>query len=219
MTVGTAWQRVAAVLGPVLVVLGAIGVMVGVLQMLDAAGDVLEEVAVPVRLTTSDGLGADLALDVGGEPFDGVRVSGVPAGGAPDTDPRSDPLGIVVIHAPDASLGERFLSRADVLVRGAAVLVAAVALLPLLRAIARTAELGADAGRRLRVVALCVIVGGYVAPLLPWWATASVLGRLDGVHGMSAAPPHHLQAFVVAALVGLLAALLDGRDQAAAETA
>ena len=105
------------------------------------------------------------------------------------------------------------------LVRGAAVLVAAVALLPLLRAIARTAELGADAGRRLRVVALCVIVGGYVAPLLPWWATASVLGRLDGVHGMSAAPPHHLQAFVVAALVGLLAALLDGRDQVAAETA
>ena len=100
MTVGTAWQRVAAGLGPVLVVLGAIGVMVGVLQVLDAAGDVLEEVAVPVRLTTSDGLGADLALEVGGEPFDGVRVSGVPAGGAPDTDPRSDPLGIVVIHAP-----------------------------------------------------------------------------------------------------------------------
>lgn len=205
------WRRVAAALGPGLVAIGVLSTLVGVLHVVDAGTDFFGEVAVPMRLVASDGIGAGVELNVAAEPFSGAWVSGMAAGGLPDTDPYSDPLGIVTIHAAGSSLGERLLSPADVLVRGAAVLVAAIALLPVLRAFTTSRPPGAGTARRLRMVALCVLVGGYVGPLLPWLASASVLARLEPVHGMSATPPHHLPAIVAAALVGLLAAAVDGR--------
>ncbi|MFI2753155.1 hypothetical protein ACGIF2_06950 [Cellulomonas sp. P22] len=166
------------------------------------------EVAVPMRLHSSDGLGADLRLEVGLVPYPEVRVSGVRTGGLPDFDHYSEPLGIVMVHAPDASLAEQLFSRADVLVRGIALLVAAVALLPVLRSIAAGSPFRPGHGRRVQVVAVCVVAGAYVGPLLPWRASTSVLERLPDPYGMTANPPHHVEALVIAALVVLVGAVV-----------
>lgn len=53
------------------------------------------------------------------------------------------------------------------------------------------------------------------APLVPWLATASVLGRLPRTSGMLASPPHHVEAWVVAALVLVVAGLVRGVAEAA----
>lgn len=70
------------------------------------------------------------------------------------------------------------LHSSDVLVRGIALLVAAVALLPVLRSIAAGSPFRPGHGRRAQVVAVCVVAGAYAGPLLPWLASASVLERL-----------------------------------------
>lgn len=201
-------RRLAAVLGPALLVVGLVGTAVGLYQWLAPTRDVMGEVAVPMRLHSSDGRGADLVLEVELEPYSDAWVSGVPTGGLPNVDTRSEPLGIVVVHAPDASLAEQLLSRADVLVRGIALLVAAVALLPVLRSIAAGSPFRPGNGRRVQVVAVCVVAGAYVGPLLPWRASASVLERLPGPYGMTANPPHHVEALVIAALVMLVGEVL-----------
>lgn len=206
--IGNGMRRLAAALGPALVVVGTVGVCFGVGQMVDATSEPLDGVDVPMRLRSSDGLGASIELLVGPEPYDAVRVSGVPTDNRPDTDPWTDPAGVVVVHAPDATLAEQLLSRADVLVRGCALLVAGLALRPVLRSVADGSPFRPGHDRRLGVVAGCVVLGVYVGPLLPWRASAMVLARLDGAHGMSAAPTHHLEAFVVAALVLLVGAVL-----------
>lgn len=205
---GTWSRRLARVLAPALVVVGVVAAVVGVAHWSEPTRDVVGEVAVPMHLRVSDGGGADLRLEVGLVPYSDVWVSGVPTGGFPDRDHRTEPLGVVVVHAPDATPAEQLLSRADLLVRGVAVLVAAVALHPVLLAIAHGTAFRAAHRRRLWVVAGCVVAGGYVGPLLPWWASASVLARLEGAFGMSASPTHHLEAFVVAALVVLVGAAL-----------
>lgn len=197
-------RRLAAVLAPALVVVGVVAAVVGAAHWLAPALDPLHQVTVPMQLRASDGLGAYLELTVGQAPYPDARVSGVPAGGLPDRDHRSEPLGIVTVRVLDAPLSERLLSRADLLLRGLALLVAAVALRPVLVAIAEARPSRPGHEHRLRVVAVCVVAGGYLAPLLPWWASASMLTRLDGAYGMSANPPHHLEAFVVAALVVLV---------------
>ena len=206
--VGHRARRLAAVLGPALVVVGMVATAVGLYQWLEPTRNVMGEVAVPMRLHSSDGIGAWLVLEVGLVPYTAVEVSGVPTGGLPDFDHRSEPLGIVVVHAPDASLTEQLLARADVLVRGIALLVAAVALLPVLRSIAAGSPFRPGHGPRLWVVAVCVVAGAYVGPLLPWRASALVLDRLPEPFGMTASPPHHVEAFVVAALVVLVGEVL-----------
>ncbi|MFS0698997.1 hypothetical protein AB6N24_03385 [Cellulomonas sp. 179-A 4D5 NHS] len=204
--VGEPARRVAGVLGPVLVALGLLAAVVGVATTADATQDASGTVAVPVRLGASDGTVAPLGPTVDGEAHPGVRLSGVPTGGLPMIGDDASLPGVVTLHAPDATLTEQVLSRADVLLRGLAVLVGAFALRPVLRLVAAGRPLRPWHERHLHVVAACVVLGGYVGPLLPWVATASVLGRLHGADGLSAAPPHHLEAFVVAALVVLVAA-------------
>lgn len=216
--IGTGMRRVAAMLGPFLVLAGLVGVGFGVGQVLTAMADDFGDVAVPMRLRSSDGLGASIDLLVGPERYDAVWVSGVPTDNRPDTDPWTDPAGVVVVHARDSTPVEQLLSRADVLVRGVALLVAALALLPVLRSVADGRPFQPGHDRRLWVVAACVVVGGYVGPLLPWRASASVLARLDGASGISAAPTHHLEAFVVAALVVLVGAVLRAGTPARRES-
>ncbi|WP_309133445.1 hypothetical protein [Cellulomonas sp.] len=206
---GGLWsRRLARVLAPALVVVGVVAAVVGLAHWLEPTRDPLGEVAVPMHLRHSEGIGADLRLEIGLVPYSQVRVSGVPTGGLPDRDHRTEPLGVVVVHAPDASSREQLLSRADLLVRGVAVLVAAVALRPVLLAIAHAHAFRPAHRRRLWVVAGCVVAGGYVAPLLPWGASASVLARLEGAYGLSVSPTHHVEAVVVAALVVLVGAAL-----------
>ena len=206
--VGLGSRRLAVVLAFVLVAAGLVATVVGVVRWLEPTRDVMGEVAVPMRLHSSDGLGADLELEVGLEPYDQVWVSGVPTGGPPDSDHHSEPLGIVTVHAPGATPSEQLLSQADDLLRGIALLVAAVALCPLFIAISRCRPFRPGHQRLLNLVAVCVVAGAYVGPLLPWWASASVLARLDDAYGMRANPPHHLEAFVVAALVVLVGAVV-----------
>ena len=206
--VGRRARRLAAILGPALVVVGLVATVVGLYQWLGPTRDVMGEVAVPMRLHSSDGRGADLTLEVDLMPYNDAWVSGVRTGGLPDFDHYTEPLGIVTVHAPDASRTEQLLSRADVLVRGIALLVAAVALLPVLRSIAAGSPFRRGHGPRLWVVAVCVVAGAYVGPLLPWRASALVLDRLPEPFGMTASPPHHVEAFVIAALVVLVGEVL-----------
>lgn len=215
--IATGMRRLAAVLGPALVLVGLIGVGFGVGQVLDATNDPSGAVAVPMRLHSSDGRGAWLDLEVDVEPYDAVWVSGVPTDNRPDTDDWTDPLGVVVVHARDATLAEQLLSRADVLLRGVALLVAAIALLPVLRSVADGRPFQPGHDRRLQAVAACVVLGSYVGPLLPWRASASVLARLVDAYGMSADPPHHVEAFVVAALLVLLGGVLRAATPAPRE--
>ncbi|WP_155859530.1 hypothetical protein [Cellulomonas sp. KRMCY2] len=217
--VGPGARRLAAVLGPALVVLGVVAFAVGLVHWLEPTWASTSEVAVPMQVSSSDGRGADLRLEVDLAPYSEVWVSGVPTGGLPDRDHRSEPLGIVVLHAPEASLTEQLLSRADLMLRGVALLVAAIALRPVLVSIAEGGPFRPGHEHRLRVVAGCVIAGGYLAPLLPWWASASVLARLEGAYGLTATPTHHLEAFVVAALVVLIGAVVRASTPDPHETA
>src|SRR5690606_1137701 len=111
----------------------------------------------------------------------------------------------VTLHTTGATDLEQVVSRGDVLLRGISLLVAALALFPVLRALAEQRSFRVAHARRLWIMAACVVAGGYVAPLLPWWASASVLSRLEGAHGVSARPIHHLQVWVIAALVVVVA--------------
>lgn len=197
-------RRLAGALAFLLVAAGVGAAVLGLVRWLAPLTDRTGEVAVPVQVTSSDGVGADLLLLVGLEPYEGVGVSGVATGGLPHTDHRTYPLGVVTIHAPDASASEKLLSRADSVIRGLALLAGAIALRPVLGAISDGRPFRRRDERGLRVVALCVVVGAYVAPLVPWRASAVVLARLDGAHGLSATPVHHLEVFVVAALVVLV---------------
>lgn len=201
-------RRLAAVLAVVLVVAGMAASGVGLVRWLEPLSDLEGGVSVPVQVMASDGVGADLQLLVEMEPYDDVRVSGIPTGGLPHTDHRTYPLGVVMLDVPDASTSEKLLSRADAMLRGIALLVAALALRPVLGAVAAGRPSSRRDSRRVQVVALCVVVGCYVAPLLPWLASASVLTRLDDAHGLSATPVHHLEVFVVAALVVLVGAVM-----------
>lgn len=206
-------RRLAAVLAVVLVAAGVVATAVGLVRWLEPLTDLEGGVSVPIQVTASDGVGADLQLLVEMESYDDVRVGGIPTGGLPHTDSRTYPLGVVTVYAPDASTSEKLLSRADAMLRGIALLVAALALRPVLRAVAADRPFLCHDGRRVQVAALCVVVGGYVAPLLPWLASASVLTRLDDPHGLSATPVHHLEVFVVAALVLLVGAVVSAGTQ------
>lgn len=201
-------RRLTAVLAVVLVVAGVLATAVGVVRWLEPLSDLEGGVSVPVQVTASDGVGADLQLLVDREPYDDVQVSGIPTGGLPHTDHRTYPLGAVMLSAPDASTSEKLLSRADAMLRGIALLGAALAIRPVLRAVAAGRPLRRQDGRRVQVVALCVVGGWYVAPLLPWLASASVLARLDDAHGLSVTPVHHLEVLVVAALAVLVGAVV-----------
>ncbi|GAA4626942.1 hypothetical protein [Cellulomonas oligotrophica] len=199
-------RRLAAVLGPFLVVVGAVALLLGVGHGVAVLSE--DDVAVPVHLRASDGRGAWLQLEVEGRPATGVWVSGVPTGGLPTADRYGFGLGVAELHTRGATPVERLLARADLLVRGIALIVAALALRPVLAAVARGASFRPGHDRRVHVVAVCVVLGAYVAPLLPWLATASVLARLDDLHGLSASPPHHVEALVVALLVVLVGGLV-----------
>lgn len=188
---------------------GALASVVGLYRWLEPMWDATGHVSVPMHLTSSDGQGADLRLEVDLEPYPGVSVSGVPTGGLPHLDHYTTPLGVVTVHVDDASRTEQLFSQADDLLRGVALLLAALALRPMLVATAQGRQFQPGCRRRLHVVAVCVVLGGYVAPLLPWWASASVLDRLDDAYGMAVVPQHHLEVFVVAALVVLVGAVLD----------
>ncbi|GHG51891.1 hypothetical protein GCM10011331_16020 [Flavimobilis marinus] len=197
-------RRLAAFLAPLLVLVGFIGAVVGVVASVSAAKERDGAISVPVHLNASDGLGAELELTVGdghGSPYPGVTVSGIRTGGLPHRDHRTSPLGVVTLHTTGASDLEQVMSRGDVLLRGLSLFVAALALLPVLRALVDQRSFRVAHAHRLWIVAACVITGGYVAPLLPWWASASVLGKLHDAYGMSARPIHHLQVWVIAALV------------------
>ncbi|GIG41746.1 hypothetical protein [Cellulomonas phragmiteti] len=205
---GPGGRRLAAALGPLLVVVGVVGVLVGVVNVVGATTASFGAVEVPVRIVSNDGVAVSVELRFENGPAEGLGVDGPPTGGLPNRDHRSHPQGILSLHVLDAGVVERVLSRADVLVRGVALLVAALALLPVLRRLAQGRALVAGDARRVAVVAGCVVLGAYVAPLVPWIATVSVLDRLPRTEGMFAQPPHHLEAFVAAALVLLVAALV-----------
>lgn len=203
---GPGGRRLAAVLGPLLVVVGVVGMLVGMGWVVAAAVDDLRTVDVPVRVVSNDGGAAH--VEFYGQVAAGLTVSGAPTGGLSRRDYHSDPLGILTVTASGATVTEQVLSRADLLLRGVALLTASLVLLPVLRRLAQGRSLERDDGRRVAVVAGCVVLGTYVAPLVPWWATASVLRRFPVTTGMTADPPHHLQAFVVAALVLLVGSLV-----------
>ncbi len=201
-------RRLAAILGPLLVLVGLVGAVVGVVAGVSAVNERDGAISVPMRLSASDGLGAELELKVGdgqNVPYPGVTVSGIRTGGLPDRDHDTSPLGVVTLHTTGATGLEQVVARGDALLRGLSLLVAALALLPVLRALAGQRPLRVAHARRLWIVAACVVAGGYVAPLLPWWASASVLGRLEDAYGVSADPIHHLQAWAIAALVVVVA--------------
>jgi hypothetical protein len=212
-------RRLAVVLAFVLVAGGVVAAVVGVVRWLEPVTSSMGHVAVPMQLRSSDGRGADLVLEVDQMPYPEVSVWGVSTGGLPDRDHYSEPLGVVTIHTyGEASLGERLLSRADALLRGIALLVAALALRPVLVAISQGRPFRPEHHRLINVVAVCVVAGAYVAPILPWWASALVLSRSEDAYGMSASPPHHFEVFVVAALIVLVGAIVragtpDPRDE------
>lgn len=203
-TAPPAARRLAAVLAFALVAAGVGATAVGLVRWLAPLSDATDRVAVPMQLTSSEGLGADLELLVGLERYEGLTVSGISTGGLPHTDHRTLPLGVVTIHASDPSTSEKLLSRADAVLRGLALLGGAIGLRPVLTAVADGRPFRRRDEHGLWVVALAVVAGAYVAPLVPWRASALVLERLDDTHGLSAAPVHHLEVFVVAALVVLV---------------
>lgn len=212
---GSRTCALARVLAPLLVVVGVVAVLVGVVNVVGATRATAGYVAVPVRIVGNDGtaVGVVLAFDDG--PANDLGVSGPPTGGLPNLDPRSYPQGVLTLRAPGGTVAEQLLSRADVLLRGGALLVAALALLPVLRRLGQGCALVAGDARRVAVLAGCVVLGAYIAPLVPWLATASVLGRLPRTSGMLASPPHHVEAWVVAALVLVVAGLVRGVAEAA----
>ncbi|MEP7765138.1 hypothetical protein [Sanguibacter sp. 25GB23B1] len=201
-------RRLAVVLAFVLVAGGVVAAVVGVVRWLEPVTSSTGHVAVPMQLRSSDGVGADLVLEVDQKPYPEVSVWGVSTGGLPDRDYRSEPIGVVTVRTYEASLSEQLLSRADALLRGVALLVAALALRPVLVAISQGRPFRPAHHRLINVVAVCVVAGAYVAPILPWWASALVLSRLDDAYGMSTSPPHHFEAFVVAALIVLVGAIV-----------
>lgn len=199
---------------------GVVATVVGLVRWLEPVTSSMGHVAVPMQVRSSDGRGPGLVFkdDNGRDPYPEVSVWGVSTGGLPDRDHRSEPLGVVTLHTYEASLSEQLLSRADALLRGIALLVAALALRPVLIAISQGRSFRPAHHRLINVVAVCVVAGAYVAPMLPWWASALVLSRLEDAYGMSASPPHHFEVFVVAALIVLVGAIvrattLDSRDE------
>lgn len=149
------------------VVLAIAGVALAIAAVLYAINGMTQApaaVSVPVAL-------ADAGLTWSGEAA--VPVPGLPVGSRVYA-----PADAVMLAAWESTRLEWFLSRGETLLLGLGLCAAAFLLLPVLTSISLGRPFVEGNARRLRLLALLVLLVGYVAPLLPQTATLLVLDRL-----------------------------------------
>lgn len=199
-------RRIALVAAPLLVIAGVVATLFGVGTMVNAATQTGATVIVPVAVQSSEEDPAEVGLTLDGERLAGATVEGAANGTRIGSDLVTS-RGTLLLRVPDATTAERVLSRGDYLVRGAALLVAALALRPVLRDLGRGTPFGPGAPARVGVVALCVAVGGIAGPVLPGSAASMVLSRIGAPAQLSAVPTGDvLSSLALAALVLLVGA-------------
>lgn len=165
------WERLAA---DVLVLVGVLAAVWGVGYWANGLTQASAYVKVQVGLASSDG-----GWGWGDEHVE-VPGTSVPDGwfaGAQPTAPYTGADGVLTLATWDSTVLEQALGRADHLVIGAGLLVAALALRPVLRGIGQGRPFEAGAAGRLTVVAVTIGVAGALASWLPGWAGVLVLDR------------------------------------------
>ena len=194
------------------VVLGWVAAVWGVGYAANAVTQAHAFVKAPVSLTGSGSEWADVPVqvpgaDVPGGWFAGARPTGLGVGG---------PDGGLTIVAWDSTRLEQLLSRGDWLVGGLGVLVGALALAPVLGAIADGRPFQPANSRRLVVLGVTVAVAGVLAPLLPQIAGILVLHRtgLAGPRFMDLASVEPAPLLVGALILALAAAFRAGARMA-----
>ncbi len=194
------------------VVLGWVAAVGGVGYAANAVTQAHAFVKAPVSLTGSGSGWADVPVqvpgaDVPGGWFAGARPTGLGVGG---------PDGGLTIVAWDSTRLEQLLSRGDWLVGGLGVLVGALALAPVLGAIAAGRPFQPANSRRLVVLGVTVAVAGVLAPLLPQLAGILVLRRtgLAGARFIDTASVEPTPLLVGALILALAAAFRSGARMA-----
>jgi hypothetical protein len=185
-------RRGIAVLRVLLLGVGAVGLVLGVAFWLSGFTAVGGPVTVPVGLSPSGGTTEPDQV--------AVSVDGLPSGAqvwAPASELR--------LTAEGSTAAEQALARADELLAGIGVALAAWLLLPVLSDIA--ARRPFDPGRSGRVAGVAVVVlgVGLLGPLLPAWASALVIGRLGLDSPVTWAATLPLAPVLVAGLVMVVA--------------
>lgn len=103
-----------------------------------------------------------------------VAVPGLPEGSRVYA-----PTDELTLASWDSTRLEWLLSRGDTLLLGLGLGAAALLLMPVLSSISRGEPFAAGNARRLGLLAVVVLVVGYVGPVLPQLATLLVLSRID----------------------------------------
>lgn len=179
--------------------IGWVGAIWGVAYAINGATQAHATIKVPVTLTAPQGTGTgNVQVTLPGV----VVTDGWFAGAEPDGGIPAGADGTLTLATWGSTVAEQLLGRGDWLVGGLAVLVGALALAPVLGAIAAGDPFRAGTARRLVVVAGAVGVGGMVAPILPHIAGLLVLHRtgLAGP-GFVGVPPLTVEPLVVAGVV------------------
>jgi hypothetical protein len=160
-----ALELMRTLLGLAGLVLGIASVMYAINGMSQAGG----AVEVPVALAEGS------AVDPGQVP--------VPVAGLPEMTRVFAPADALSLSAWGSTWLEQLLARGDTLMLGLGLAAAALLLMPVLSSISRGQPFTPGNARRLGLLAVVVLVVGYVGPLLPQLATLLVLGRLEVAPG------------------------------------
>ena len=209
-----AWLRYLRVL---IVVLGWAAGVLGVAYAINGATQAPAWVRVPVTLAAAPDRASPVEVHV-----DGISVPDGWLTGPPPSGTRSYVAGQptadseLTLAAWGSTRVEQLLARGRWLVGGLGVLVGALALAPLLGAIADGYPFAPGNARRLVVLAVTVAVAGVLAPLLPQIAGFLVLDR-TGLAGPAfmATPSVELTPLLVGALILAVAAAFRAGERMA----
>lgn len=199
------------------VVLGWVAAVWGVGYAANAVTQARAYVKAPVSLANSGSGWADVPVQVPGADVPGGWFAGArPTGLLVHSSAQGGPDGGLTIVAWDSTRLEQLLSRGDWLVGGLGVLVGALALAPVLGAIADGRPFQPANSRRLVVLGVTVAVAGVLAPLLPQIAGILVLHRtgLAGPRFMDLASVEPAPLLVGALILALAAAFRAGARMA-----